>query len=87
MGKTSEEKEKIPLPREDKRNEELPIPLPNELKLQKLFGGKFIAVHNEQIIAVDSSLKNLQEKLHKIRQKNQCFIIDFVEENVGIYGS
>ena len=87
MGKTSEEKEKIILPPEDKHDEELPIPLPTELKLQKLFGGKYIAICNEQIIAVDSSLKILQEKLHKLRRKNQSFIIDFIEESVGIYGS
>ncbi len=87
MGKTSEEKEKIILPSEGKHDEELPIPLSDELKLQKLFGGKYIAIYNDQIIAVDSSLKILQEKLHKLRKKNQSFIIDFIEESVGIYGS
>ena len=81
MGKTSEEKENIILPSEGKYD------LPDEIKLQKLFGGRYIAIYNEQIIAVDSSLKILQEKLHKLRRKNQSFIIDFIEESVGIYGS
>lgn len=63
-----------------------PMKIPNDITMQKLFSGKFIAIYKNEIITIDSSLKELQVKCAKLIPEGEGCLIDFIEENVGIYG-
>lgn len=67
-------------------DEDLPIPLPDEKKLYQMFSGKFIGIIDGQIVAVDSSLRNLQLKVKQIIPEGKECTIEFFEDGVSIYG-
>lgn len=92
MGKTAnndiiktdakEEKEQ-----EDSIEKILPIPLPSEERLYQMFSGKFIGIVDGKIIAVDSSLRELQLKVKKIIPEGKDCTVEYFEDEVSIYGS
>ena len=65
----------------------LPIPLPSEEKLSQMFSGKFIGIVDQKIIAVDSSLRELQLKVREIIPEGKDCTVEYFEDEVSIYGS
>lgn len=65
----------------------LPIPLPSEERLYQMFSGKFIGVVDKKIIAVDSSLRELQLKVREIIPEGKDCTVEYFEDEVSIYGS
>ena len=63
-----------------------PMKIPNDFTLQKLFMGKFIALYKGEIIAVNTTLKKLQETLDSLIPEGDGCLIDYIEEGAGLYG-
>ena len=66
---------------------ELPIPVPEEEKLQELFRGKNIAIHEGKVIAQDESLRKLHEKFRALIPGGRGCYIRYIDEGASIYGS
>lgn len=67
-------------------NRDLPMKIPNDIIIQKLFAGMYIVIYKGEIIAADSSLKDLQEKCDRLIPEGNGYLIDYIEEGAGIYG-
>ncbi len=63
-----------------------PIPLMDDKKMYELFTGKYVGIIDDQIIAVDESLRNLQMKIRKVIPKGKECTIEFFEDEVSTYG-
>jgi len=79
---TKEEEEKA-----ESIEKKLPMPLPGEETLFQMFSGKFIGIVDGKIIAVDSSLRELQLKVRKIIPEGKDCTVEYFENEVSIYGS
>ena len=91
MGKTAENELKRTTVQNEKEQEqvsdyELPIPLPDEKKLYQMFSGKYIGIIDGLIVAVDSSLRDLQLKVKQMNLEGKECTIEFFEDGVSIYG-
>jgi hypothetical protein len=65
----------------------LPIPLPSEKEVFEIFSGKFIGIVDGKIIAVDSSLRELQLKVKRIIPEGKDCTVEYFEDGVSIFGS
>ena len=88
MGKTAENNlKKMEIHELDKKDQfSIPMPFPDDETLYKLFRGKSIAIFEGQIIAADSSLRGLYEKIEKLIPKDKRCRIRYIEEGIAIYG-
>lgn len=64
----------------------LPIPVPDENILYKRYRGKHIVISKGQIVAIDSSLEMIYEKIEKIIPKGRRCRIRYIEKGIAIYG-
>ena len=64
----------------------LPIPVPDEKTLYKRYRGNHIAIFEGQIVAIDSSLETIYEKIEQIIPKGKRCRIRYIEKGIAIYG-
>ena len=91
MGKTLEKDSSKPSLFANKKTEELseiqlPVPLPCKEEVLERLRGYNIAIYNEEIVAINKSLKQLHKTLEKIIPKGKRCVIEFIEEGAYIYG-
>ena len=88
MGKTADDEKKRISPdfQEDLSKLKLPIPLPDENQLYKLFRGNHIAIFEGRIIAFDPSIRNIHKKIDNLVSKEKNYHIQWIDEGFVIYG-
>ena len=86
MGKILEEEQKDFSNVKNVEDPLLPMEINDEVKIQSLFAGKYIAIYEGKIIAVENSLNDIHKTCDEMIPEGKGCLIDYIEESVGIYG-
>lgn len=86
MGKIANEELKKINVIEEMNGNDLPKTLPDEILLHELYSGNFIAIVDDNIVAVDPSLEKIHEKVYNIVPKEKRCRIRYIDNGVAIYG-
>lgn len=70
----------------DNSNQNFPTPLEDEKILRKKYASQYIAIYQNQIIAVDPNLQELHKKITILLPNGEGCRIKYIEDGAFIYG-